>query len=328
MSVLSSPDGQLEPRPSTIYPEFFERLPSMTGKTVAVTGASRGLGYVTAMSLAKKGALVLMLNRDSVRATAAHQAISASATGPPPINIACDLLDFASVRRAAHQVCDASNGQLDVLCLNAGIMMQPDQPSTDGYDITIATNVLSHFLLAREVMPALRMAASTAGEARVVSMSSASGFGPPAFDASFFAREGGRLGGARLSYERYHQSKLSNLIFTSALHERMQTAGVPIKAVACHPGVCATDMFVHVTSLSRPGQPADVSRVPSAEDGACAQLLCVCSPSVRSGQLWGPSGMGGPPGQIELAPPTVLLGNDERRKLWECCERAVGEFAI
>ena len=64
----------------------------MVGKSVAVTGASRGLGYVTALSLAKKGAMVFLLNRKSARATEALASIAAAATGPAPILIECDLL--------------------------------------------------------------------------------------------------------------------------------------------------------------------------------------------------------------------------------------------
>ena len=212
-------------------------------------------------------------------------------------------------------------------------------------------------------------------------MSSGSGFGPPAFNARFFERKGGNLGGQQASYERYHQSKLANLLvspiradcnlafqlvpavclvpdaarflfashlpkhlypppinphrtsvpsrhstrqFAAALHDRLSSNGRGIKSLACTPGVCATDMFVHVQSLSRPGQPADLSRVPSVEDGACAQLQCCCDPGVSSGDLLGPRGMGGPPIRIPIAPPTVLIDDESKAELWACCERAIG----
>ena len=201
--------------------------------------------------------------------------------------VPCDLLDFSSVRAAAATVRECAPGGLDVLCLNAGIMMQPDDASKDGYDITISTNVLSHFLLTRELMPSLELAALRRDEARIVCMSSGSGFGPPAFNSMFYERAGGSLGGQRASYERYHQSKLANLLFAASLHEKLTARGSGVKALACTPGVCGTDMFVHVQRLSRPDAPADLSRVPSAEDGACAQLLCACDPSLGSGELWG-----------------------------------------
>lgn len=302
----------------------------MAGKYVAVTGASRGLGFVTAHSLAKKGAAVALLCRPSVTADEARDAVAAVATGPEPMIVDCDHLDFESVRAAAGRLREewASSG-LDVLCLNAGVMLQPDAPSKDGYDITISTNVLSHFLLTRELMPALQLGASLRGEARIVSMSSGSGFGPPAFDERFYQRAGGHLGGQRASYERYHQSKLANLLFTVSLHERLKARGLRIKALACTPGVCATDMFVHVQQLSRPGESVDMSRVASVEDGACAQLKCACDPTVESGELWGPRGMeGGPPCQVAITPPTVLVDEQSKAALWACCERAVGAFDL
>ena len=50
-------------RPSEYYEDFLDDLPSMAGQVVAITGASRGLGFVTAMALATKGATLLLLNR-------------------------------------------------------------------------------------------------------------------------------------------------------------------------------------------------------------------------------------------------------------------------
>ena len=300
----------------------------MGGKTVAVTGASRGLGYVAAVALAQKGATVFMLNRASPRAEASLREVAAAASGEAPSLVECDLLDFASVSRAASRLREGLGGRgLDVLCLNAGIMLQPDAASADGYDVTAATNVLSHFLLARELLPDLVAAArGGAGDARVVSMSSGSGFGEPAFDARFLSRAGGRLGGARASYERYHQSKLANLLFTAALHDRLAAGGSRldgVKALACTPGVCGTDMFVHVSGSD------DLSRVPSVEDGALAMLKCACDPTLRSGQCFGPTGgLGGPPGEFDNAPPRVLVDASAKDALWAACEAAVGPFPV
>ena len=308
-------------RSSAHYAAVVDGLPSMAGRTFAVTGASRGLGFVTARALASKGAAVLMLNRNSKRAEAARAEVEAAGSSCELIE--CDLLDFGSVRAAAAAVrAHVADGGLDGLACNAGIMIAPDEASHDGYDITASTNVLSHFLLAKELIVSLERAAAVRGDARVVSMSSGSGFGGPAFDARYLSRSGGRLGGRRASYERYHQSKLSNLLFAASLAERLAARRSAVKSLACTPGVCATDMFVQVAS--RPGRPADTLSVPSVEDGACAQLKCLCDPTVRSGELWGPPGMGGPPARVALAPPTVLVDDAAKRALWEACEAAVG----
>lgn len=306
----------------------------MDGKTVVITGSSRGLGYVTARSLAQKGALVYMLNRKSDRAEKSLAEIVEVCTGPPPQLIECDLLDFTSVRKAAailKKKCTTTNKGIDVLCCNAGIMLQPDQASKDGYDITIATNVLSHFLLTKELIPELEEAASLRGEARIVSMSSMSGFGPPAFDPTFFGRNGGKLGdGTKASYARYHQSKLANLIFTSTLDDRLRAKKSNVRAVACTPGVCGTDMFVHATTVMS-GSPSPRNMVPSTEDGALAQIKCICDPSVESGELWNPSRMtnasedgGSPVEKAEIQLPSILVDNTCKEKLWKLCEQAIG----
>ncbi|EOD07253.1 short chain dehydrogenase, partial [Emiliania huxleyi CCMP1516] len=284
-------------------------LPSMSGRTVAITGCSRGLGYVTALTLAKKGAQLFLLNRDSEASARALVELTAECTAagsPMPQQIACDLLDFSSVRAAADKLSSqlAAEGlRLDVLCCNAGIMLMPDEPSKDGYDITIATNVLSHFLLARELLPALEAAASATGDARVVSMSSGSGMGPPGFDAAYFAAgSGGALGGPTGANARYHQSKLANLLFTSALDEKLRARGSRVRALACTPGVCGTDMYEHVQGVFNPGKPVDFGAVASVEDGCLGQLKCVCDPSVESGECWGPNGYSGPPVRLVIAP--------------------------
>ena len=57
---MNQPPNQ---RPSQFYDGYMETLPSMEGKTVVITGCSRGLGYVTAKSVVEKGGYVIMLNR-------------------------------------------------------------------------------------------------------------------------------------------------------------------------------------------------------------------------------------------------------------------------
>mmetsp|Transcript_6667 Transcript_6667/g.13879 ORF Transcript_6667/g.13879 Transcript_6667/m.13879 type:complete len:348 (+) Transcript_6667:37-1080(+) len=314
---------QTNARPSVHYPSYLSELPSMAGKTVAVTGASRGLGYVTAISLAKKGARVILLNRSPGSGSALTE-IAASATGPAPLEIGCDLQNFADVRAAAAALASAlGGGGLDALCLNAGVMKHPDVATVDGYDVTAQTNVLSHFLLAGLLLPELRAAAAARGGARIVSMSSFSGFGGRGLDARFLERRGGALGGSDAAYERYHQSKLANLLFTAGLKDRLQADdddGGGVMALGCHPGVCGTDMFKQVSGSE------DLSQVPSVEDGVLSQLKCICDPGVRSGQCFGPDRASGLPEEFENSSPTINISTDAKETLWAACERAVGPF--
>ena len=90
-------------RPSQFYSAFCEELPSLDGKTVAITGGSRGLGFVTARTVAQKGGRVVVMNRASKTATNALQQISEIATGPSPTMIECDLQNFQSVKKACSK---------------------------------------------------------------------------------------------------------------------------------------------------------------------------------------------------------------------------------
>ena len=85
-------------------------------------------------------------------------------------------------------------------------------------------------------------------------------------------------------------------------------------------------MFLQVASAG--GRKADLSRVPSPEDGALAQLKCIADPTLSSGELWGPPGMGGLPVQVQIAPPTVLVDTKAKEDLWTACERATGVFEL
>lgn len=299
----------------------------MEGMTVAITGCSRGLGFVTASTVAKKGGRVLLLNRKS-NSMEWYDELCADASGPKPIHVECDLLSFDSVHSACQKVTELTSdgGGLDVLCCNAGIMLQQDKASKDGYDITASTNMLSHFLLVKNLFGQLKASSKIA---RVVMMSSGSGFGGPAFNPTFFEKKGGQLGGKQASYERYHQSKLANLAFCCSLQEKLDHAEISnVMAVACTPGVCGTDMFLHATSLfSKDGTSSPLSNVPNVKDGCMAQLKCIFDPTVHPGELWGP-GRDGDLVLTDMSPPTVLVDERTKNALWQVCEDAVGKFEV
>jgi NAD(P)-dependent dehydrogenase (short-subunit alcohol dehydrogenase family) len=119
-------------------------LPAMTGRTVVVTGASSGLGLITARQLASAGARVVLAVRDEARG---H---SAAATMPGTTEVRqLDLGSQASVRAFAA----AWTGPLDILINNAGIMQVPRARTSDGFEVQIATNHLGPFALTILLLP-------------------------------------------------------------------------------------------------------------------------------------------------------------------------------
>jgi len=349
---------QQRQRPSLYYDDFVKDLPSLKGKTIVITGTSRGLGYVTALTVVRKGGRAILFNRPSAASLESYHQLCEEATGLSPINIDCNLLSFDSVRQACQQVCkmltrekeeeekDSSNADgdgdggvgIDCLCLNAGIMMANDEASMDGYDITAQTNMLSQFLITKELFGELKKAAAdpakdeAAPSSRIVIMSSGSAYGESCLNPIFFQRQGGNMGGSKASYERYHQTKLANLLFCCSLQDKLEEARKQnnnnnILAVACTPGVCGTDMFVHATTVMF-GQPSPGSDVPSVEDGSRAQLKCIFDPTVQSGDFWGPDRDGRLKKTLMEANPQLFVSDKSKQELWNVCEEAVGNFDI
>ncbi|MCB9678046.1 MAG: SDR family NAD(P)-dependent oxidoreductase [Alphaproteobacteria bacterium] len=303
------------PRPETkLFPAFVANLPDLSGKTIAITGCTSGTGLVLAETCADRGARVVMLNRTSPRAEAALARVQARGDASW---VPCDLQRFDAVREAAAQLRATVPDGLDVLCNNAGVMGLPDEATPDGFDVQMQANHLSHFLLTSAVWPLLAAAADARGEARVVNHSSGARKAPSApLQARYLQRNGGDLGGdgwpGMSRWRRYQQSKLANLLFTYALHDRIAGARPAyagrVKSVCAHPG--PTDSGLQGKTAQAGGTRLldryvlwrTLRAAQSVEDGTMGIARACCAPDVESGDFYGPvgSGQGGP---AERLPP-------------------------
>jgi len=325
------------------YPTLRSQLPTMAGKTVCITGTTSGTGYVAAHTVASLGAKVLLLNRKSKRSAASGAALREAFRQAEIHDVECDLQSFASVEEAATRVEELSPEGVHVLCNNAGVMALPDQATTDGFDVQMQTNHLSHFLLTRELMPLLERAAEADGEARVVNHSSSARMFPKRhLLPAYFEARGGELGGdgnALLGnlflgprWLRYNQSKLANCAFTAALHHRLQERGSNVKALVAHPGLASTNL--QKTSVKQGGMGETFTRwfmkmSQTPADGALGIISCMCLPSAESGQFYGPGKMGtkGPAVSFDLE--GFYDTEAQRELLWTKSEEAIDRpFAL
>ena len=284
------------------FDDLFNSLPSMEGKTVAISGTTSGTGFVAANACGKLGAKVLLLNRPSDRAKAALEKLKANNSNGSFTQIDCDLQSFASVKKAAKKLHTQCPDGLDVLCNNAGVMALEDYATEDGFDVQMQTNHLSHFLLTKLCFDLLEKAGDARGEARIVNHSSIARQQVKKLEAAYLGKNGGNLGGNGASmlfsgarWVRYGQTKLANAAFTASLHEKLTAKGSKVKALVAHPGLAETDL--QSTTVTDGGMGKWFTKQlmklgQSREDGALGILTCIAHPDAQSGQFFGP-GMGG-----------------------------------
>ncbi|MEL6349866.1 MAG: SDR family NAD(P)-dependent oxidoreductase, partial [Myxococcota bacterium] len=271
----------------------------LTGRVAAVTGTTSGTGYVCARELARLGATVILLNRESGRATSSLVRLQEEVPGGKFDAVVCDLQDFESVRRAASDIVSRYD-QIDILCNNAGVMALPDQATKDGYDVQIQTNCISHFLLTRELFPLIQKS----DDGRIVNHTSGARRGPP-LEEKYFGKNGGNLGGDGTEeenasfggprWQRYHQTKLANCCFTYALQQKMDARGITnVKALLAHPGLARTQLQVTTSNVGGMDLNSPfMTQAQSAEDGATGIIRACADPKAAAGDFYGPEGWTG-----------------------------------
>ncbi|MBL1289100.1 SDR family NAD(P)-dependent oxidoreductase, partial [Streptomyces sp. For3] len=120
-------------------------MPDLSGTTAVVTGANSGIGAVTALALARSGARTVLACRDPGRGRRAHDAVRRAAPGSDVRLVGLDLADLASVADAAGHIAKETDGRLDLLVNNAGVMALPLLRTADGFEMQFGTNHLGHF---------------------------------------------------------------------------------------------------------------------------------------------------------------------------------------
>ena len=109
-------------------------VPSQLGRTAVVTGATGGLGYETALALAKAGAEVILTGRDDRKGQSAIEKIGRELVSVKTSYEHLDLASLASVADFAQRM--HARQSLDLLINNAGVMALPRRQTTaDGFEM-------------------------------------------------------------------------------------------------------------------------------------------------------------------------------------------------
>lgn len=262
-------------------------VPSQEGRTIIVTGSNTGIGFEAARALAAKGARVLLACRSKDKAEAAMARIGAEVAGADLAFLPLDQGDLASVRAAAEMA--SKEARLDVLLNNAGVMMPPLTRTRQGFEQQFGVNHLGTFALTGLLLPKL---AENPWSRVVITASLAHKRGKIDFD-NLDASKG---------YNRgifYAQSKLANILHMFELDRRLRAAGSSVKAVACHPGVAASELVRHIPLGNAIVGPLLSMFLNTSAKGAWPALQAATDPAVEGGTYWGSQNraeMAGPSG--------------------------------
>ncbi|WP_141583989.1 oxidoreductase [Actinomadura sp. WMMA1423] len=288
-------------------------IPDLRGRRVVVTGANSGIGYHTALQLARHGASVVLACRSAERGQAALERMRTAAPQAEIVLAALDLADLASVRDFASR---HGESPLDILVNNAGVMAIPRRSTADGFEMQFGTNHLGHFALTGLLLPALRAAASP----RVVTVTSAFAWtGSIAFDD---------LQGERRyrKWNAYSQAKLANLVFAKELDRRVPE----VTSVAAHPGYAATNLqqtgprMQGSTLMEKATGLGNAVMAQSAAAGALPSLYAATAPDVSGGACYGPRLLQYRGSPTKVATPRQADDPALGKRLWEVSETLTG----
>jgi NAD(P)-dependent dehydrogenase (short-subunit alcohol dehydrogenase family) len=240
----------------------------MRGKVCVVTGATSGIGLVTAQALARQGATLVVVARNPERGAATVGRIRQE-TGNPAVELCvADLSVQAQVRQLASAI-QRRFPQVDVLINNAGALFSRRQLSNEGVEMTFALNHLAYFLLTDLLLEPLKSSAS----GRIVNVSSEA---HRRSRLNFTDLQGQhRYGGWRA----YGRSKLANILFTYELARRLE--GTNVVANALHPGFVATNFARNNPGITAMGFRLLQFAALSPEEGAETIIYLASSPEVE-----------------------------------------------
>ena len=280
-------------------------MPETKQKRVVITGANTGIGYYTALELAKRGDHVTLACRNQDKADAAAAKIRAEAPNGTVDTATLDLADLGSVRKYAESAPES----IDILINNAGVMMPAKRTETkDGFELQIGTNHLGHFALTNLLLPKITD--------RVVTVSSLMHW-----IGKISLRDLNWKSRPYSAWLAYGQSKLANLMFTSELQRRLTASGSQVRALAAHPGYSATNLQGQSGNKLGARMMATANRVFASDASFGArQTLFAVSQDVPGDSFIGPRfGQFGPSGPVGRSP--LARRVDTQKALWELSEQ-------
>lgn len=200
----------------------------MKNKVCLITGANSGIGYVSTLEIAKRGATIAMVCRDAQRAEKARQEIVKQTNNDKIEIFLCEFGEQSQIHSLANNL-KARYERIDVLLNNAGLIGNDREVTAEGLERTFAVNHLGYFMLTNLLKEPLLKSP----EGRIINVSS------EMHRLSKLNLADLQLEKGYTSIKAYALSKLCNILFTRELAKRLK--GTDLVTNCLHPGAVATN---------------------------------------------------------------------------------------
>jgi NAD(P)-dependent dehydrogenase (short-subunit alcohol dehydrogenase family) len=209
----------------------------MKNKIVLITGVTSGIGYETALGLAKLNATIVFTTRDKDRGVQTRDKLITASNNKNIQVLFCDLASIKSIKDFCTEFKNKFD-HLDVLINNAAIWDFKRRESKDGIENIFATNYLAPFLLTNLLLDMLKKSPPS----RIINITSGLHKGPINFN-DIESKE--KFKGIKA----YSQSKLALILFTRLLAKKLEGTGVTVNTV--HPGLNRTRLGRDTSAFSK-----------------------------------------------------------------------------
>jgi len=303
-------------------------IPDLGSKVALVTAGCGGIGFHTAVELARHGATVYATCRSKEKiAKASKRMKEEELIGGGSVEwLELDQSDLKNVKQFVKKFRQTklSSGGLHVLLLNAATIVSPFNTTAQGFEMTIAVSHLSHFVLTRGLLPFVELA-----KGRIVVVSSEMHRFASSLDLTFARKE--------QPIKLYCQSKLANILFANALAKRCSQLGNGVTVNTLTPGIVSTELArsftssIFETSIPLPDAGLQLIFAPfsvllqlasfSPREAALTPLYVATSPLLNdiTGKYFLPSA-------FESRPSRLALNETMGEELWMASERKIRSY--
>ncbi len=230
----------------------------MADQTIFITGATDGIGMLTATALTKQKTHLLLHGRNQEKLDKVIKEIKTLSGNQNIEGFVADFSSMDEVRQLAKDVL-AKHDKINILINNAGTGFAVPRYGKDGTELRLTVNYLAPFLLTNLLLPAIKKAAPS----RIVNVSSAGqsaiNFDDTMMDENFDG------------VTAYCQSKLALIMFTIDLAEILKDDNITVNAL--HPGTYLDTNMVRDANIKPQGTP---------QSGADAEIYLATSPELKN----------------------------------------------